>query len=392
MAYDLNRFSGTGPDRTLSLPIDDQADDHEVTVDRLGIHMVLEVLLLVGFAAALFLFYRADAAPLSTDVGRQIVTVATVPLLLSAIAASLALRVGTVNLAGGAVAVAAAVLFSEYAGQGLAVAVAMAVAGALAGAVILVILVVVLRVPAWLSGLAVAAGTALWMSEHVDLSTLSSGPITPLPARQAWIWLIAVAALSILGGIVGALSGWRARLGACRAAAAGTEPRDGATIATTITALAGSCLLSGLAGVWLVWAPPPEPNPGYPGLDLWTLTGFGLAAALLGGTSLLGRRGGVLGTLLAALGLASLVFLSTIDGWPISVGWILLGAIGCGVIISRLVEAFGRPDPRWNDDETAPAVDTAGYHAAMDRGDADHRAADIDPYRGSTRTDEYRYG
>ena len=84
MAYDPLRFTETGTDRTLSLTVEDRVPDRDgPTPDRLGVHMVLEVLLLVGFAAVLFLFYRADSAPLSTDLGRQAVTGATVPLPLS---------------------------------------------------------------------------------------------------------------------------------------------------------------------------------------------------------------------------------------------------------------------------------------------------------------------
>jgi hypothetical protein len=73
------------------------------------------------------------------------------------------------------------------------------------------------------------------------------------------------------------------------------------------------------------------------------LTALALGAALLGGTSVFGRRGGVFGTAFAVAGLVLLSFYLAAEKRGISVFALAAGAIAVGLLASRLVESFGRP-------------------------------------------------
>jgi predicted outer membrane lipoprotein len=82
------------------------------------------------------------------------------------------------------------------------------------------------------------------------------------------------------------------------------------------------------------------------------------AAALLGGTSAHGRRGGVLGTALAAafLQLAAL-WLALVEAEQWTRPALLGGAIGVGLLVGRLVEAAGSrtpPEPELDADDRSP--------------------------------------
>lgn len=352
--------------------------DRRSGLDRLGIHVLLEALLALAFAGALFWLYRGESA-LSTASGRDAAIVALVPLLLLGIAVAMTFRVGAVNLAAGAIAVVGAALFSENTERGLAVALLVAVGAALACGIVLAAVVVLLRAPGWLVSAGAAAVLWLWMFEHVNLAQLSADPLGQLPVSTAWIWLISVAALSIFAGVVGALNGWRSRLGACRDAATG--PGDAKTKWVTATALTASAVLSGLAGVWVVWTAA-DGVAVVTGLNPLLITVFPVAAVLLGGTSALGRRGGVLGTVLASLLLMTLLLLREAHGWALDPLWILLSAIALGLVVTRLVEVFGGPGP-------IPAEPAQTERSTVElhpdplptRTVGEYDLTDIDPYR-----------
>ncbi|GAA4915852.1 ribose/xylose/arabinose/galactoside ABC-type transport system permease subunit [Stackebrandtia albiflava] len=356
---------------------DDAPDD--TRPDRLGVHVAWEALLAVAFAGALFWLYRSGS-PLSTTEGRDAVIVALIPLLLLATAACVTFRAGNVNLAGGAFAAMAAVLFAENTRNGVAIALLIAVGVVLIAGVVLAALVVVLRTPGWLASAGIAAVILLWLHEHVTLAQLSTAPLGRLTTSSAWIWLIGVAALSIFAGVVSALNGPRHRFAACRRAAA-DGPRDRATVWTTAAVLVGSSVLAGFAGVWVMWTAA-DGAAVATGLDPATVTVFPVAAALLGGTSALGRRGGILGTLLASLLLATVMLLAATLAWPVSPLWILLVAVGAGLVVTRVVETLG--GPRTTAPAPAAPVTEPGQAPLPMRqplGDRDYDATDIDPYR-----------
>jgi hypothetical protein len=70
-----------------------------------------------------------------------------------------------------------------------------------------------------------------------------------------------------------------------------------------------------------------------------------LGAALLGGTSVYGRHGGLFGTALAVIGLTLLSRYAAAEDRAVSVFALAAAAIAVGLMVSRLVEALGRPKP-----------------------------------------------
>jgi hypothetical protein len=93
------------------------------------------------------------------------------------------------------------------------------------------------------------------------------------------------------------------------------------------------------------------------------MTALALGVALLGGTSAFGRRGGIFGTVLA-VGL-----LTVVDAYGRATGrdWSIAAmaaiAVGIGLVVTRLVERFGRPEPARDEDtdeqDWAPKVHAA---------------------------------
>jgi hypothetical protein len=74
-----------------------------------------------------------------------------------------------------------------------------------------------------------------------------------------------------------------------------------------------------------------------------TLTGLALGGALLGGTSAFGRRGGLLGSVLAAALLTLVIRYLEVTDRRVSQLATAAVAIGVGLVVTRLVESFGRP-------------------------------------------------
>ena len=96
-------------------------------------------------------------------------------------------------------------------------------------------------------------------------------------------------------------------------------------------------LLSGVAGIIGLLGAVPLPADGF------ALTGLVLATALVAGTSAFGRRGGIFGILLAATLLALARGYSQAANLRISDYALAAGGILAGLVVTRLVERFGRP-------------------------------------------------
>jgi hypothetical protein len=82
----------------------------------------------------------------------------------------------------------------------------------------------------------------------------------------------------------------------------------------------------------------------------WTLIGLGVA--LIGGTSAFGRRGGVFGTTLAVLALVLFDRFQEGQGWEIALLATAAAAVAAGLVVTRLVETFGRPRAGAEDPES----------------------------------------
>ncbi|MER7459678.1 ABC transporter permease [Micromonospora sp. NPDC126480] len=303
--------------------------------DRLAVHVVWEVLLLAGVAAVGYLFWKADPDALRGDGLRELLADGVV-LGLLAMAAGLSLRTSGVNLAIGPVAVAAALHMAEQGDRGVVAAIGPAVAVAALGGLVLALVVGVLHVPAWAASLAAGAAVVGYIERR-------TAPVLPQGGydlvQDAPYLFAGFAAVAVLGGIFGALRPVRRLVGRFRPVVDPARRRGvlaavvtgGALVASTVlAALAGSLLGTGDAG-------PVAPTPG---LD-WTVLAVG--TALLAGTSAFGRRGGILGALLA-VSLVTLVIADLrAEGHSVSRWAVGAAALGVGLVVTRLVEAYGRP-------------------------------------------------
>jgi hypothetical protein len=139
-------------------------------------------------------------------------------------------------------------------------------------------------------------------------------------------------------------------LGRMRPAGDPSVRRGPGSAAPVILALVLSSLFAVAAGVLMASKPARSVVPDT-GLQ-WTGIAFGVA--LLAGTSAFGRRGGIFGTLLAATGLALFLDYSARKEFHIALFAIAACAVGGGLIVTRLVETYGKPlsaatvDEDWN--------------------------------------------
>ncbi|MCO1596742.1 ABC transporter permease [Micromonospora sp. RHAY321] len=305
--------------------------------DRVGVHVFWEILLLVGLAVLGWLLWRADPAALR-GAGLRTLLVGAVGLGLLALAAGLSLRTAAPNLAVGPIAVAAALHYAEQGDQGLRDSVGPAIAVAALGGLALALAVVVLHVPGWAASLAGAAGVVVYI-ERRSAPVLVQGDYDP--GRSAGYLFAGFAAVAVLGGLFGAIRAIRRLVGRYRPVTDPARRRGVVAAVVTAVALIGSTVLAALAGVLLA-ANGPGPVAPTSGLD-WTVLAIGVA--LLGGTSAFGRRGGVFGTLLAVGLVAVFQAYARARGWTVDT-WTVGGvALGVGLLVTRLVETFGRPRP-----------------------------------------------
>ncbi|MEV6375899.1 ABC transporter permease [Micromonospora musae] len=303
--------------------------------DRVGVHIGWEIVLLIGLAAVVWLLWREDPAVLrATALQSLLVDVAALGLLV--LAAGLSLRTAAVNLAIGPVAVAAGLHFAEQSDRGVLAAMAPAAVVAAIAGLLLGLAVVVLHVPGWAASLAGAAGVIVYIEQR-SAPVLVQGEYDP--RRHAYYLVAGFAAVAVLGGLFGAIRPVRRLVGRFRPVADPARRRGAVAAVVTAGALIGSTLLAMLAGV-LVAANDAAPVAPTTGLD-WTVLAVGVA--LLAGTSAYGRRGGIFGTVFA-VGLVC-AFLAYVDvrDWTVS-RWAVGGAVlGIGLLVTRLIERYGRP-------------------------------------------------
>lgn len=299
--------------------------------DRLAVHLVWEGVLLVvaiGLVAAI----------LATTPARNFLSVlyqaGYVGLAASALAFSL--RTATPNLAVGPIAGLTGGLAALLVTENLPPAVAMAAAVAIAVVVGAVLggLVAALSVPAWAATL--AAG-ALMSSALLGMSggrVLIAGRLGEGFPDAVWVGLFVV--ISIGGGLLWLLPGVRRALSATR------HPGDpgvwggGRAALGALVGIAGSSLLAGLAGIaQLMRIQAASPAAGQ------SLTLIALAAVLLGGASIYGRRAGVAGTVLGVAIVVmgeNLLIINAVPSWvtQLFVGTVVVVGLG----VTRLTESL----------------------------------------------------
>ncbi|MGI5524346.1 ABC transporter permease [Micromonospora sp. CA-259024] len=305
--------------------------------DRIGVHLGWELLLLAGLVALGWLLWQDNSGAVRGENLRTLL-VDAVGLGLLALAAGLSLRTAAPNLAIGPIAVAAALHYAEQGDRGLPASVGPAVAVAALGGLALALAVVVLHVPGWAASLAGAAGVVVYI-ERRSAPVLVQGDYDP--GRSAGYLFAGFAAVAVLGGLFGAIRAIRRLVGRYRPVADPARRRGVVAAVVTAVALVGSTVLAALAGVLLA-ANDPGPVAPTSGLD-WTMLAIGVT--LLAGTSAYGRRGGVFGIVLAVSLVTVFQTYAPERGWTLS-NWAVGGAaLGVGLLVTRLVETFGRPRP-----------------------------------------------
>ncbi|MEO3776248.1 ABC transporter permease [Micromonospora sp. B11E3] len=318
--------------------------------DRLAVHVAWEMVLAAGLAVLIWLLWRADPAVLG-DPGLRVLLVDVVALGLLALAAGLSLRTAAVNLAIGPVMVAAALHCAEQGDRGVALALGQAAAVAAVGGLALGLAVTVLHVPGWAASLAGAAGVVVYIGPRSEPVLVQSGYD---PRGSAFYLFAGFAAVAVLGGLFGAIRPVRRLVGRFRPVADPARRRGAVAATVTTLACVVSTVLAALAGILVATNGRDTVGPG-DGLD-WTVLAVG--TALLAGTSAYGRRGGIFGTLLA-VSLVGVVFAwAHVEGWAVS-RWAVGGAaLGVGLLVTRLAEAYGRPRPAGADPEPPALADS----------------------------------
>jgi hypothetical protein len=130
-------------------------------------------------------------------------------------------------------------------------------------------------------------------------------------------------------------------LGRMRPVADPARRRGAAAALPVIASLVLSSVFAVVAGI-LMAAQSTEPIEPGTGLE-WT--GIAVGAALLGGTSAYGRRGGIFGTLLAVTGLTLFLDYAARRELDIALFAIAAATLGAGLVVTRLIETYGRPLP-----------------------------------------------
>ncbi|MDR7280300.1 ABC transporter permease [Catenuloplanes atrovinosus] len=339
--------------RVTQAALDDAFDDPahgEVGRDRMAVHFLWEFVLLLAAGGLGYLLYASQRDAVTGAALDQLL-VQGAALGLLALGAAATLRTAAPNLAIGPVAVASALHFAENGDTGVLQAAGVALVVGLVGGLLLALLVVGFHVPGWAASLAAALGVIVYIQ-------LRPGPVDVQgdydPTRHAVYLFGGFAALTIIGGLLGLIKNVRRTVGRFRPVGDPADRRGVGGAVVTAGAIVFSSVLAVGAGVLIASG---NDTPVVPSVGLeWT--GLALGAALVGGTSAYGRRGGVLGTLLAVAVLTMFLRYQDLEGWDISTYATAAVAVAGGLVVTRLVETFGRPAPAADTQWTEPPAAT----------------------------------
>ncbi|MDP9798232.1 ribose/xylose/arabinose/galactoside ABC-type transport system permease subunit [Catenuloplanes nepalensis] len=343
----------TEPPRVSPASLEDAFDDPnhgEVGRDRMAVHFLWEFVLLLAGGGLAYLLYAGQADAV-TGAALDTLLVQGAALGMLALGAGATLRTAAPNLAIGPVAVASALHFAENGDTGVVQAAGIALVIGLLGGLILALVVVGFHVPGWAASLAASLGVIVYIQ-------LRPGPVDVQgdydPTRHAIYLFGGFAALTIIGGLLGLIKNVRRTVGRFRPVGDPADRRGVGGAVMTTGAIVFSSVLAVVAGVLLAAG---SADPVVPSVGLeWT--GLALGAALVGGTSAYGRRGGVFGTLFAVAVLTLFLRYQDLESWDISVYATAAVAVGGGLVVTRLVETFGRPAPAPDTQWTEPPAAT----------------------------------
>jgi ribose/xylose/arabinose/galactoside ABC-type transport system permease subunit len=299
--------------------------------DRLSVHLlwegvlgVITVVLVVG----MFAMTPHQTLTLSLD------QAGCVGLVAAGLAFSL--RTGSPNLAVGSIlsftsALGAYLVTDHQWGEPAALIVAILLATVIG--FVLGLVVMVLSVPAWAVTLGAATG--------IQAMTLgfTGGRLIPMRSDGSYptaLWFGLFVVLSVGGGVLWLVPAVRGPLSSGRRSGepgrwAGLQPGLGA-----VAGLTGSSFLAALAGVPLLMR-----IQAADGVSGQNMTVLALAAVLLGGVSVFGRRAGIFGTL---LGVMILVIVQTLIAYNGVSTWVMSFIVGliavAGLGVSRALEGI----------------------------------------------------
>ncbi len=323
--------------RVTPAELDDVFDDPEHGEpgrDRLGVHWVWETLLLIGCVALGFVIANGRSHAFSDANLRALMLSASVLGALG-LAAGMSLRVGAVNLAVGPIMVIASLYFAQHAHDGVTPALLIALALTTGIGLVIGVIVVAFQVPAWAVSFAALIGLQLWI-QHLPADQQI---FTQFHAeRHAYLWFVGFVVIALVGGVLGAVHTIRRAIGRFRPIGDPADRRGGNANVLTILMLAGSGLIAGLAGVGSAMMS----QEAVTSTGLLT-SGLALGLALLAGTSAYGRRGGIFGTILAAILVALLDHYFAVAHIKVDQIVVIASAVGVGLIVTRAVETAGRP-------------------------------------------------
>ncbi|MFI5906266.1 ABC transporter permease [Dactylosporangium sp. NPDC051541] len=318
----------------------DDPEHGEPGRDRFAVHALWELVLLLAAGALLYLLRDASPAALR-GAELQALLLTGAQLGLVTVALGLSLRAAAPNLAVGPIAFAAGLFFATNSSRGLLTTALITGLIALGVGVVIAVVVVGFHVPGWATSLGVALALIAWIAAQPGAKVVT-GAYDP-HGHAVW-WAVGVAVLAAGGGALGLIRPLRRSLGRFRPVRDPADRRGGGAATFTGFAIAGSAVLAAVAGV-LVALTEREVTAGSATSSFggFTVTVLALGAALAGGTSAFGRRGGVLGTLLAVVVVTLLLQYTRAEGWNVQPIAVAAGAIGIGLVVTRLVETFGRP-------------------------------------------------
>jgi ribose/xylose/arabinose/galactoside ABC-type transport system permease subunit len=345
-SYPLGGYPSTdyGTDNTLGLtepdagpePAPAPARAPKPPRDRIAVHIGWEIVLLLGAGAVAFLLWRADSDALRGAALRGLyLQVAIVGAV--AVGTALSLRAAAPNLALGPIAYAAAMFFADNSDRGVLVTAGVTGLLAAAAGITIAIVVTAFHVPSWAASLAGGLGLVVWIQDQRGVEVVARAYD---PDDHAVFWFAGFVALSLLGGLLGLVPGLRRATGRYRPT--GDPATRGRGAVSAALALIGSSIFAAAGGVLLALSDR-EIAPSENGLEL---TALALGAALLGGTSVYGRYGGLFGTALAVILLTLLVEYAAAEDRDVSAYAVAAAAMGVGLLVSRLVEVLGRPRSR----------------------------------------------
>src|SRR6266498_602202 len=293
--------SGDASEGTLSLSrrpsqaqLDDVFDDPEhgdPGRDRMAVHAVWEIMLLLAAVGVWYVLYRGHRETVSGAALRGLMVTAA-SLGLVTLAMGLSLRAAAPNLAVGPI----------------------------------------------------AYGSALFFAGHIDRG--GTGVAATVTALLAIAVGVAIAALALLGGFLGMAKPVRRAVGRFRPVADPAKRRGAGAAGMTTLAILGSSALASLGGVLIAL----HDRAANPDIDGVGLTALALGVALFGGTSAFGRRGGVFGTLLAVVLAVLVTQYAAATHRHVAPLALAAGALAAGLIVTRLIETFGRPRSAIDDD------------------------------------------